>query len=314
MIHQLLNLTRPLFCFDCETTGTDVNVDRIVSFAFEEWGPEGLVREWKSLVNPGIPIPAGASKVHGIYDEDMLKCQACKKVIEGLGDACSCEKPERVFYFHQLAPSLAKGFSECDFSGKNVRFDLRITSAEMARAGVPWSYKGARIVDGERLEQLAVPRTLSDLYAKYVKVPCSSCNGDVTADVDRVHCPTCRGTGKVSAQLDGAHDALIDVRASTKVIVGQLEAHASLPRDLDELHAKQWPGWLDGDGKFRMVDGVPCFGNWGKFAGRPMKDPEVGRPGRNGESYWDFISKGTFSPDVKALASAAKLGKYPEVK
>jgi DNA polymerase-3 subunit epsilon len=52
--------------FDFETTGVDVKKDRIVSVA-------ASCREERfySLVNPTIPIPAGASNVHKIFDEHV---------------------------------------------------------------------------------------------------------------------------------------------------------------------------------------------------------------------------------------------------
>lgn len=284
MIHQLLNLTRPLFIFDTETTGVDPKSDRIVNLGFEQWGPEGLVKEWKTLVNPGGPIPAGASKVHGIYDAQMELCRECGGYNDDVApDRCKCPPVEDggpgsgfkpVFTFKQLAPNLAKGFSNCDFGGKNVRFDLRILSAEMARAGVQWSYVGARIVDAERLEQLAVPRTLSHLYEKY--------------------------TGE---KLAGAHDAMNDVKASTTVIVKQLETHPTLPRDLDTLHRLQWPGWLCDGGEFKLVEGIATC-QFGKWRGKPMKNIPL--------SYYDWIIGSDFPADVKALAAAAKLGKFPD--
>ena len=36
MLHELLQLNRPLFVVDTETTGTDVNTDRIVEIGFQE--------------------------------------------------------------------------------------------------------------------------------------------------------------------------------------------------------------------------------------------------------------------------------------
>lgn len=53
--------TTPLFGFDLETTGVDPLHDRIVTAAIvtPEW-------EWSVLTDPGIPIPDGAAKVHGI--------------------------------------------------------------------------------------------------------------------------------------------------------------------------------------------------------------------------------------------------------
>jgi DNA polymerase III subunit epsilon len=280
MIHQLLNLTRPLFVVDTETTGTDPKTDRIVEVCFQRWVAEGMNLEWRSLVNPDCTIPESAARIHGITNAAFKKCAKCGALLEGHPIGLSsevaiadCIDPKAWPTFRHLATNLAYGFSDCDFAGKNIRFDLRIIAAEMKRAGVEWSYAEARIVDAERLEQLAVPRSLSHLHEKYAGKP-----------------------------HDGAHGALSDVRASSTVIVGQLETYPNLPRDLDKLHEAQWPGWLCDGGEFRMVNGVAMC-QFGKHRGVAMQDIP--------SSYWDWILSADFSADVKALARAAKLGNFP---
>lgn len=284
MIHTLLNLTRNCFVLDTETTGVNPDTDHIVEIGFQQYDAAGMVKEWHSLINPGVPIPAGASAVHHITDEDFKKCRTCGvrldahpvgKVSETIDAACIT--PSAWPTFKQLAPNLAKGLVDCDFAGQSVRFDLRLLTAEFKRAGVAWSYAGARIIDSLQLERLAYPRDLGSLHERY--------------------------TG---AKHDGAHGAMSDVRASVAVIAKQLEMHSVLPRDLDQLHELSWPGWIDNDGKFRFVDGVPCFSQWGKYANRPMREADSG--------YWDFILSKDFGAEVKALAAAAKLKKFPEAK
>jgi DNA polymerase-3 subunit epsilon len=262
--------------FDCETTGLDTQKDRIVELGFQRWTSEGMDKEWRSLVNPGIPIPPHVSKVHSIYDSTMLTCSRCGKMPGDHPQPGVCDEFHPIPRFAQIGKSLAKGFSDCDFAGKNVRFDLRILAAEMARAEIAWSYHTARVVDAERLEQLAEPRTLSHLHKKY--------------------------TGHMH---DGAHGALSDVRASTTVIVHQLQRYTALPRDLDVLHEEQWPGWLDPDGRFKYLNGVACV-TFGKWAGKPMKSVDP--------TYWDWILSTDFPPETKALATDAKLGKFPRDK
>lgn len=62
----------PLASFDTETTGVDVESDRIVSAALilqPELGAAPRTLTW--LADPGVPIPAAARAVHGITDEQV---------------------------------------------------------------------------------------------------------------------------------------------------------------------------------------------------------------------------------------------------
>jgi DNA polymerase-3 subunit epsilon len=52
--------------FDLETTGVDVEGDRIVTAAMVEVLHGALRRSRKWIVDPGIPIPEGAARIHGI--------------------------------------------------------------------------------------------------------------------------------------------------------------------------------------------------------------------------------------------------------
>ena len=65
-----LSLKRPLVIFDLETTGVSVTADRIVEICLLKVFPDGQEELRTYRVNPGIPIPKGASDVHGIYDAD----------------------------------------------------------------------------------------------------------------------------------------------------------------------------------------------------------------------------------------------------
>lgn len=237
MIHRLLNLTRPFFVLDTETTGTNADEDRIVELGFQEWNADGMIREWRSFIDPQVPIPASSAEVHKIDDAFIrAACRHCQRVHEGNEDHERAPLPT----FPQLASSFARGFVDCDFGGQNVRFDLRILAKHFERCAVAWSYAGARVIDSYAIECALYPRDLSTLHERYA---------------GRKH--------------DGAHGALSDVRAAATVISLQLQGHEGLPRDLDALHALLWPGWLTADGSFRMVNGVPtiCFG---KHKGKAM--------------------------------------------
>jgi DNA polymerase-3 subunit epsilon len=59
--------------FDTETTGLNLREDRIVTASIQRLSSNGVVldggKDW--VINPGIPIPEIASKVHGYYDKDV---------------------------------------------------------------------------------------------------------------------------------------------------------------------------------------------------------------------------------------------------
>ena len=60
-----------LLSFDLETTGLDPGQDRIVQAAVILIDADGGMAEesWDGIVNPGVPIPEVASKIHGITNE-----------------------------------------------------------------------------------------------------------------------------------------------------------------------------------------------------------------------------------------------------
>ncbi len=68
---KYLKLDKPLAFIDVETTGLNPYSDRIVELSILKVHPDGM-EEYKShRVNPGIPIPAKATAVHGVTDADV---------------------------------------------------------------------------------------------------------------------------------------------------------------------------------------------------------------------------------------------------
>ena len=75
-----LNLKNPLVFFDLETTGTNINVDRIVEICYLKVYPNGNEESRTMRINPEMHIPQEATDVHGIHDEDVRDCPTFKEV------------------------------------------------------------------------------------------------------------------------------------------------------------------------------------------------------------------------------------------
>ncbi|MBW2457975.1 MAG: 3'-5' exonuclease [Deltaproteobacteria bacterium] len=69
-------------CIDSETTGLDPQEDRLVELAAIEFRGGQVLRRMGMLLNPGRPIPADATAVHGITDADVADCPSFDEVAE----------------------------------------------------------------------------------------------------------------------------------------------------------------------------------------------------------------------------------------
>lgn len=134
--------------FDLETTGLDTSSDRIVQFAFINEGRRSI-----KLVDPGIPIPAEATAIHGISDRTVKGHPA----------------------FSHWAATIQAWVSEPEvvLVGFNSRrFDTLILDAELRRHG----QAGIRLEVIQEIDVLRVwhelePRTLEGAVQRYLGRP-----------------------------------------------------------------------------------------------------------------------------------------------
>lgn len=61
--------TVPVCVIDTETTGVQPGRDRTVQVGIVRFEGGAAVGSFSSLINPGVPIPASATAIHGITDE-----------------------------------------------------------------------------------------------------------------------------------------------------------------------------------------------------------------------------------------------------
>jgi DNA polymerase-3 subunit epsilon len=187
--------------------------------------------------------------------------------IHGITDADVASEPR----FRDGAAELAAFLAGCDLAGYNIAgFDLPVLRAEFLRAGVPFEVADRRLVDAQRIFFSYEPRHL--------------------AAAARYYC---------QSEHEGAHGALADAEMTLRVLAGQFERYAELPRSVGLLHELFCAGIdqdMDPEGRFRLVNGEPTV-NFGKNRGRALRDMSREEPG-----FIRWILKGDFSEAVKSIA------------
>lgn len=141
-----LNLKNPIVFFDLETTGVNINTDRIVEICYLKVYPNGNEEAKTMRINPEMHIPESSSEIHGIYDKDVEGCPT----------------------FKEVAKDIAKDIEGCDLAGFNSnRFDIPVLAEEFLRAGVDIDMMKRKFIDVQVIYHKLEQRTLSAAYKFY---------------------------------------------------------------------------------------------------------------------------------------------------
>jgi DNA polymerase-3 subunit epsilon len=190
-----LKLVRPIAIVDLETTGLDVQTCRIVELTIFKVQPDGTVDQKTRRINPELPIPSDATRIHGISDDDVAG-----------------EPP-----FRQLARGLVSYLEDADITGFGVeRFDVPVLMAEFNRVGVEFNMDGRRVIDAMLIFHRFEPGNLAAAYRKYFGKEIEGAHtsaGDAEA-----------AAAVLNAQIE-AHDLPSDI--------GELEGHLRDPNWID---------------------------------------------------------------------------------
>ncbi|MYW30683.1 3'-5' exonuclease [Streptomyces sp. SID2119] len=195
----------PLVGFDLETTGTDVESDRIVTAALVRLDPDGTVVEQRTwLLDPGVAIPEQASAIHGIGTDHARKhgARAASAVAE-----------------------IAQAVAEVLRSGvplvvMNARYDLSLLDRECGRYGLDSVERRIGGVPSPVIDPLVIDKHV-DKYRKGKRALQALCE-------------------HYGVTLSDAHDAAADAVAAVRVVRRMGKRHrpvSSLPPA--ELHALQ---------------------------------------------------------------------------
>ena len=191
--------------------------------------------------------------------------------IHHITDADVADKPA----FREIAPALAESFAGCDIAGFNSnRFDIPLLAEEFARAGIDFDFSAARFVDVQTIFHKREQRTLSAAY--------------------RFYC---------SKELEEAHSANADTRATYEVLMAQLDHYGDLPNDIALLAEYSTQNRnVDLMGRLIYDDLHREVINFGKYKGQLAADVLRRDPG-----YFSWIQQGEFPSNTKRAFMAIKL-------
>ena len=198
-------ITGPLAAFDLETTGTDIETDRIVTAAVVRLEPDGAVsteRTW--LLDPGVVIPEQAAAIHGIPTEHarahgVPAPRAIEEITRAVAEVLRAGTPLVVM---------------------NARYDLSLLDRECRRYGLESLSERLGAVPSPVVDPLVIDKHV-DRYRKGKRALHALC-------------------AYYGVSLDEAHDARADAVAAARVVRRMGEKHRHVgTMSLTDLHDLQ---------------------------------------------------------------------------
>ncbi|MGW9175775.1 exonuclease domain-containing protein [Streptomyces decoyicus] len=194
-----------LVSFDLETTGTDIERDRIVTAALIRMEGDGRAVEKQTwLLDPGVPIPDEAAAIHGIstayvQEHGRSPMTAIEEITEALAEALRADIPLVVM---------------------NARYDLSLLDRECRRHGLRTLTERLGHEPAPVIDPLVLDKHV-DRYRKGKRALQALCS-------------------HYGVRLDGAHEAGADAAAAAGVArrIGEKFPAVAIPSPR-ALHALQ---------------------------------------------------------------------------
>lgn len=177
--------------------------------------------------------------------------------------------------FKEVAKELSRVFEGCDIAGFNSnKFDIPLLMEEFLRAGVNIDFTRRKFIDVQTIFHKMEQRTLVAAYKFY-------CNKD----------------------LEEAHSANADTRATYEVLKSQLDRYPSLENDVEFLSKFSSQNRnVDLAGRIVMNDkNVEVF-NFGKYKGQSVEEVL-----KRDTGYFGWMMQGDFPQNTKNVLTNIKL-------
>lgn len=178
--------------------------------------------------------------------------------------------------FKMVAKDLLRIFEGCDIAGFNSnKFDVPLLMEEFLRVGLKFEVSNRKFVDVQTIFHKMEQRTLVAAYKFY-------CNKD----------------------LQDAHSALADTRATYEVLKEQLNRYDNLENDVEFLSNFSTQNKnVDLAGRIIRNDKDEPIFNFGKYKGEKVTDVLQKDTG-----YFSWMMQGDFTQNTKDVLTRIKLG------
>lgn len=216
-------------------------------------------------------IPNGGEEVYTYRINPTIPIPAESSAIHGIYDKDIKDAPT----FKEMAPKLFHILEACDLAGYNSnKFDIPLLVEEFLRVEIDFDMQNRKCVDVQNIFHKMEQRTLSAAYRFY-------CN----------------------KEIENAHSAEADVRATYDVLNAQLEKYDSLQPNVSFLATFSTMGDnVDLAGRIvRDKKGVEVF-NFGKHKGRSVLEIFKSEP-----SYYNWMMDGDFPLSTKRVITQLRL-------
>jgi DNA polymerase-3 subunit epsilon len=192
--------------------------------------------------------------------------------VHGIYDKDIAQSP----VFKEIAKNVARDIEGCDLAGFNSnRFDIPLLVEEFLRADVDIDIRKRKMIDVQTIFHKMEQRTLSAAYRFY-------CN----------------------AELEGAHGAEADTKATYEVLKAQLDRYPNdLKNDVAMLsEISSYGKNVDFAGRMVYDDNGNEIINFGKYKGQKAVDVL-----RKDVGYYGWIMQNDFTLDTKRMLTNIKL-------
>lgn len=216
-------------------------------------------------------MPNGTEQEKTLRINPEMRIPAESTAIHHITDDDVKDKPT----FKEVAKELSRVFEGCDIAGFNSnKFDIPLLMEEFLRAGVNIDFTRRKFIDVQTIFHKMEQRTLVAAYKFY-------CNKD----------------------LEEAHSANADTRATYEVLKSQLDRYPSLENDVEFLSKFSSQNRnVDLAGRIVMNDkNVEVF-NFGKYKGQSVEEVL-----KRDTGYFGWMMQGDFPQNTKNVLTNIKL-------